>query len=81
MKNFYIAIQTRENGLYYAYCIKVSESQNIYTHLAAIPHIISANIYPTKKAAYAAVDNWNATFKMLGNSLLDTMPDGSPAPF
>ena len=49
MKNFYFVIQTRKNGLHYAYCLRLTENQNVLTHLQAIPDIISANIFPTKK--------------------------------
>ena len=81
MKNFYIAVMVSENGLNYAYMIRVTDSTNLYTALSRIPGIIAANIMPTKKAARATVQAWRDSFHNNGTSLLDKMSDGSPAPF
>ena len=81
MKNFYIAVMDSENGLDYAYMIRVTDSTNLYATLSCIPGIIAANIAPTKKAARATVQTWRDSFRINGTSLLDTLPDGSPAPF
>jgi len=80
MKNFYIAVQIRENGKYYAYMIRCTHSDNLLSKLK-IPHIVAANIMPTKKAARATVIAWNDSFKNNGTYLFSTMPDGSPVPF
>lgn len=68
MKNHYIAIQIRENGKYYAYAIKVSESDNLLSKLD-IKDIISANICDTKKRAEELVTFWNDCYKRNGTWL------------
>lgn len=80
MKYFYIAVQIRENGKYYAYAVRVSTQDNLISKLQ-IPGIVAANIMPTKKLAYCTVATWNLQFKRNGEYLFDTLPDGSPAPF
>lgn len=81
IKKYWIAVQTQQNGKYSAVVIPVTECDNIYTKLAAVPGIVTANIYDTKKAAAANVRAWVEGFRAAGVYLWDTMPDGSPAPF
>lgn len=81
MKKFYIAIQTRENGKYSAVVLPVAECDNIWPKLAAVPGIVSANIYDTKKAAAGVVHAWVDGFRAAGCYKWDTMDDGNPAPF
>lgn len=80
MKNFYIAVQIQENGRYYAYMIRCTDSDNLLSKLK-IRGIVAANIMPTKKAARATVTAWNDSFRNTGVYMFDPMPDGSPAPF
>lgn len=70
MKNFYIAVQIKENEKYYAYMVRVTECDNLLSKLA-IKNIITANIFPTKKAAAAAVDAWRAGYRANGIYLFD----------
>ena len=70
MKNFYIAVQIRENNKYYAHMLRVSESDNLLSKLA-IKNIITANIFPTKKAAAAAVETWRDGYRANGTYLFD----------
>lgn len=65
MKNHYIAIQIEENGKYYAYAIKATESDNLLSKLA-VTNIISANICDTKKRAEELVTFWNDCYKQNG---------------
>ena len=62
MKNFYIAVQIKENDKFYAYVIKVSKSDNLLSKLE-IPNIITANICQSKKEAESWVLSWNDGFK------------------
>ena len=67
MKNFYIAVQIKENDKFYAYVIKVSKSDNLLSKLE-IPNIITANICQSKKEAenmclISWVRSWNDGFK------------------
>jgi len=70
MKNNYIAVQIKENEKFYAYVIKVSESDNLLSKLE-IKNIITANICDTKKRARLIVEDWNARFKANGRYLFD----------
>lgn len=81
IKKYWIAVQTEQRGKYDAWVIPVTECDNIYTKLAAIPGIVFANIYDTKKHATQTVGAWVEGFRAAGVYLWDTMPDGSPAPF
>lgn len=58
MKNFYIAVQVKENDKYYAYVNRVSSSDNIVSKLQ-IPNIITANICQSRKEAESWVQCWN----------------------
>ena len=81
IKKYWIAIQMQQSGKYDATVIPVTECDNIYTKLAGIHGIVSANIYDTKKAAAGVVRMWVNGFRAAGVYRWDTMPDGSPAPF
>lgn len=70
MKYFYIAVTVAENGKYYAYEVKVSESDNLLSKLN-IKGILHANIYPSKKKAAEVVETWNASYKANGTYLFD----------
>lgn len=62
MKKIWIAVQVEENGKYYAYALYVTEYTNLVSRLS-IPHIVTANIFPTKKSAFETVEQWNKAFK------------------
>ena len=70
MKKFYIAVQIKENGKYYAYMLHATETDNILSKLT-IKNIITANIFPTKKAAAAAVNAWRDAYRANGTYLFD----------
>lgn len=62
MKNFYIAIQTKDNNdKYFAYIIKVNASDNLLSKLKN-KNIVCANVCDTKKKAEEQVDLWNECF-------------------
>ena len=66
MKTYYIAVQITENGKFYAYVVRVSESDNLTAKLN-IKGIIAANIAPTRKAAREWVTAWNNTARVNGD--------------
>ena len=68
MKNFYIAIQIKENDKFYAYTIKVNTMDNILSKLE-INNIVAANICATKKNAEEIVYLWNESFRNNGTYL------------
>ena len=70
MKNFYIAVQIKENDKFYAYVIKVSKSDNLLSKLE-IPNIITANICQSKKEAESWVQGWNDGFKANDKYMFD----------
>ena len=80
MKYFYIFFQAEENGKRYAGCIKAHSDKNLWYALSRIDGIQVAQIMPTKREAYALVDQVNTAFRNGGVYLFDTLPDGSPAP-
>jgi hypothetical protein len=59
-----------EDGRFYAYAIHVMEYTNLVSKLN-IPNIVSANVFPTKKSAFAYVDYWNESFKKRGSYMFD----------
>ena len=67
-KNFYIAVQKRENGKYCAYAVKVSTADNLLYRLDRTG-VIAANICATKKEAAELVRFWNDCFRKNGTSL------------
>ena len=70
MKNFYIAVQIKENDKFYAYVIKVSKSDNLLSKLE-IPNIITANICQSKKEAESWTQSWNDGFKANDKYMFD----------
>ena len=70
MKNNYIAVQIKENEKFYAYAVKVTESDNLLSKLT-IHNIVTANICDSKKKAELIINHWNACFKINGNYLFD----------
>ena len=70
MKHFYIVVQVEDNGKYYAYVVKVSESDNLLSKLK-IKNIVTANIFRTKKKAKEVVEEWNRIHKENGNYMFD----------
>lgn len=81
IKKYWIAVQVQQNGKYSAAVIPVTELDNIWPKLAAVPGLVCANIFDTNKAAAQNVRAWVDGFRVAGCYLWDTMPDGSPAPF
>ena len=72
MKNNYIAVQIKENEKYYAYAVKVTESDNLLSKLE-IKDIIHANLCDNKKRAKEIVNFWNDCAKTNGNYMFDEM--------
>lgn len=72
MKNNYIAVQIKENEKYYAYVVKVTESDNLLSKLT-IKNIITANICDSKKRAEEIINHWNTCYKANGNYLFAEM--------
>ena len=70
MKNYYIAVQIKENDKLYAYVIKVSKSDNLLSKLD-IKDILTANICQSKKEAELIVNSWNTIHKDNGRYLFD----------
>lgn len=70
MKNKYIAVQIKENEKYYAYAVKVTESDNLLSKLT-IKNIMFANICDSKKRAEEIINHWNSCFKVNGTYLFD----------
>ena len=68
MKNSYATVSVREDGKYYAYVVKISESDNALYRLA-IKGIMHANIYSTKKKAVDMAYFWNERYKENGTYL------------
>ena len=80
IKKYWIAVQIEKGGKYTAAVLPVSEYENIWSRLAGITGIVTANIYDTNRAAVQNVLAWVDGFRRAGVFLYDTMPDGSPAP-
>lgn len=70
MKNFYIAVQIKEDDKFYAYLVKVSKNDNLLSNLE-IPGIITANICQTKKEAESLVKYWNDIHKANNRYMFD----------
>ena len=69
-KNNYIAVTVSENGKYYAYALKVHQSENICWKLD-IKGIEHANICNTKKECSELVNFWNECYKNNGTYMFD----------
>lgn len=72
MKNFYIAVQIKENDKWYAYTVKVESYDNLLSKLK-IPNIITANICQSKKEAESWVQCWNDTWKADNRYMFDSV--------
>jgi hypothetical protein len=71
MKNFYIAVEIKEDGKYYAYAVKASTSDNLLSKLE-IKGIQFANLCETKRGAEEVVKMWNAAHKANNRYLFDS---------
>lgn len=69
---FWIAAIVREGNKCYAFAFRVSENDNLKCRLEGVQNLSSANIMPTKKAAWELVNYWNACFKANGRYMFDT---------
>ena len=65
MKYTWLALQIEENGLFYAYAMRVSTADNLVSKLSR-ESLVTANICTSKKEAAATVDAWNAAHKANG---------------
>lgn len=65
MKNFYIAAHQEENGKFYAFIIKIAESENVLSKISE-KGIKAANICNTKADAEMLVNFWNDSYKKNG---------------
>ena len=70
MKNFYAVAQVNQNGKYYAYMLKLSESDNLASKLK-IKNLYAVNLFETKKKAETMVKIYNHQFKANGENLFD----------
>ena len=71
MNKSYIAVTVKEDELYYAYIIPITESNNIKYILDGIKGLQWANIFSTKKKAAAVAEMWNQSYKINGTYLFD----------
>jgi len=78
MPNYHIAVTIEENGKYYSYAVKYSQSSNIKSVLEGIKNLLWANVYSTKKRACEVVENWNEGYRKNGTHLFDNAPDRLP---
>lgn len=70
MKNFYIAVQIKEDDKFYAYAIKVASYDNVLSKLE-IPNIMTANICQSRKEAESWIKCWNDTWKADNRYMFD----------
>lgn len=70
MKNYYIAVQIKEDNKLYAYAIKVNTMDNLLSKLE-VNNIVVANLCDTKKKAQELVSLWNESFKNNGTYLFE----------
>lgn len=70
MKYFHIAITKEQQGKYYAFMLRVSESDNILYKLAE-PGMLHANVYNTRKKCNEVVQTWNDSYKRNGTYLFN----------
>ena len=71
VKAAFIALTIEENGKYYSYVLRVTESNNIIEALK-IKGVIYGNLFLTKKDAAATVEYWNTMHKQNGKYLFDS---------
>lgn len=72
MRYFYIVIIAEENGKYYSFCTRVSESDNL-VHNIHQEKTYAANICGSRKRAYEIVEAHNRSFKENGTYLFDEL--------
>ena len=65
MKYTWLALQIEENGLFYAYAMRVSTADNLVSKLSR-ESLVTANICTSKKEAAATVNAWNTAYKANG---------------
>lgn len=66
MKYFYIACTDKvieEKEKYYAYVVKVSDTENVLNTLSKNKNILHANIMPSKKEAIETARFWNECYR------------------
>lgn len=66
MKNFYIVCETEENGLFYAFILRVSDCDNIKNRLENIRGLKAANLCNTKKRAVCVCNAWRDRYRENG---------------
>lgn len=59
LKYFYIAVQRQTNTGFYAYCIRVTNLDNIAERMRSF---YAANVCESKKKALEIAEAWNASF-------------------
>lgn len=69
-KYTYIVVQIEEHKKFYAYCIKISYSDNLLLKLK-IENIVSATICQSKKKAEELAEFWNDCHKQNGNYMFN----------
>lgn len=70
MKNYYIAVQIKEDDKFYAYAIKVLNNDNLLSKLN-VKNIITANICQSRKEAELIINSWNAIYKADNRYMFD----------
>lgn len=70
MKNYYIAVQIKEDDKFYAYAIKVLNNDNLLSKLN-VKNIITANICQSRKGAELIINSWNAIHKANNRYMFD----------
>lgn len=71
MRYFWLAVQIQENGKFYAYAVRVCESDNLVSKLSR-EGLVTANICKSKKQAAEMVTAWNNAHKVNGRYMFDT---------
>lgn len=71
MKYVYFAVEVEENGKRYAYVMKDSGNNNLWSRFKSIPGLVSVTIMPTKKQAAAVVTAWNDGYRRNGCYMFD----------
>ena len=67
---FYYVVDTMdENGLYFAYPVRVHESNNLLSVIAGYKNIVTLHQCKTMKAAKQTADTWNEGHKKNGRYL------------
>ena len=71
MKNIYIAIQTEENGKYYAFADAIRMGENLKAHIERHKNANIFHLCESRKQAEETAARWNATYKANGTYLFD----------